>query len=553
MTKYLSKEGLNLYDSLIKEHIDIKLQNTIDLLAYGVEWDTEIADPHLTRIGNMTFHKTLPIQSQMKPCIAQGNKIIYYLNPLDLRFKKYGELTQVTTTIDTSGNIDPQPVTIVHDNFSTTKYLNQYIRIKSYKEEFDYAELKFKIVDIDTTTKTAKLDWKTNEPDHNGETWEAEFGAILSGYDGTVAVEVPEFYIKSFIEGTKRRVYISTIKIDDTWYHQKKCLVDSFRCTVLNTVPEDMGYLSTLPVKSAISVVNTESYCRGGGNRTAFDDYLNTDPFRTDLGKPRTNINRPTMRTYARNAGKEIMSYIQYKNILYWLWVIEYANFNSQETYKEELTETGYRQGGMGPGVTTVNSWNNWTYYNNNCPLTPNGYTYFDFYSNTGVKPAQIKTPTVSGGDPTQTYNLSIPIWRGIENPFGDIYTNLDGVIIQGDAEGNPKKVYVTDNPNDYGDDEIAKSKMRIAGYQIDQDGWIKEFDLGEEANIISNAVGASTSTYKCDRQYAGSKNAILKTLFVGGLAGSSGGIAGLSCFDSSYGVNSDLDDIGYRLIKEID
>ena len=33
---------------------------------------------------------------------------------------------------------------------------------------------------------------------------------------------------------------------------------------------------------------------------------------------------------------------------MYWLWVIEYANFNSQETYNEELTETGYRQGGMG-------------------------------------------------------------------------------------------------------------------------------------------------------------------------------------------------------------
>ena len=71
-----------------------------------------------------------------------------------------------------------------------------------------------------------------------------------------------------------------------------------------------MGYLSTLPVNSAISVVNTESYCRGGGNRAAFDDYLNTDPFRTDLGKPRTSITRANMRTYARNAGKETMSYI---------------------------------------------------------------------------------------------------------------------------------------------------------------------------------------------------------------------------------------------------
>ena len=41
-----------------------------EILAYGVEWDTEVADPHLTRIGNMSLHKTLPIQSQLKGCIA---------------------------------------------------------------------------------------------------------------------------------------------------------------------------------------------------------------------------------------------------------------------------------------------------------------------------------------------------------------------------------------------------------------------------------------------------------------------------------------------------
>ena len=142
-----------------------------------------------------------------------------------------------------------------------------------------------------------------------------------------------------------------------------------------------MGYLSTLPVNSAISVINTESYCRGGRNRTEFDVYLNTDPFRTDLGKSRTFVNRTNMRIYARKAGKEIMSYIQYKNIMYWLWVIEYANFNSQETYNEELTETGYRQGGMGNGITIL-KYSYWNYYNNNYPLTPNGYTYNNIVSN---------------------------------------------------------------------------------------------------------------------------------------------------------------------------
>jgi len=41
--------------------------------------------------------------------------------------------------------------------------------------------------------------------------------ARLDGYDGTVRVYCPNFYIKSESEGTKRRVWISEAKIDDTW------------------------------------------------------------------------------------------------------------------------------------------------------------------------------------------------------------------------------------------------------------------------------------------------------------------------------------------------
>jgi hypothetical protein len=70
-----------------------------------------------------------------------------------------------------------------------------------------------------------------------------------------------------------------------------------------------MGYLSTLSVNSAISVVNTETYCRGGNNRSTYDTYLTSDIFRSDLGKPRTNMSRATMRTYSRNAGSQMLSY----------------------------------------------------------------------------------------------------------------------------------------------------------------------------------------------------------------------------------------------------
>ena len=227
-------------------------------------------------------------------------------------------------------------------------------------------------------------------------------------------------------------------KIDDTYTYQPEILVDAYRSTVLNTVPENMGYLSTLTVNSAISVVNTNAYCRGGGNRSESDQYLATDPFRTDLGKPRTSISRATMRTYSRNAKSQMLSYDQYKNIFYWLYVVEYANFNSQEDYNATLTDEGYRQGGMGASITTMDKWNE---YNGYYPLTPCGYGN-TLGNRTGLVSLTIPEFTY-GADSTvrAAQTMQMARWRGFDNPFGDLWTNLDGIIIDADANNHPNNM----------------------------------------------------------------------------------------------------------------
>lgn len=506
-----------------------------ETLAYGVEWDTEVVDPHLTRIGNMSFHKTLPIQSQLKGCIAQKDKVIYWLNERDWRFKKDPETVSIGLTVDGG-------YSLVSDIFSTLRYEKQWVKIGG---------VACQINSINTDTNTATL-VANDQLDALGlvtGTQDVELGAVLNGYDGTVRVYCPNFYIKSVIDGTKRRVWISTVKIDNSYTYQHEILIDAYRSTVLNTVPDKMGYLSTLPVNSAISVVNTHDYCRGGvGDRSEYDVYLETDPSRSDLCKPRTQTDRVHMRTYSRNAGSEMLSYDQYKNIFYWLYVIEYANFNCQEAYNEAVTAEGYKQGGLGDGVTTINSYLHWFYYNKQFPLTPCGYCN-ELGNGTGLKTMTVVTPTTSGGDPTQTYNFSVPRWRGFDNPFGDIWTNLDGIIIQGDAEGNQKTVYTTTDPNNYGDDESAKNAMEIAGHEIYQDGYTKEFDLGEAAHIIPESIGGDSTKYKCAYHYAGSKDTFLKTLFVGGRA-DSGAKAGLGRFDSSYRDFYASQPMGFRSVS---
>ena len=72
-------------------------------------------------------------------------------------------------------------------------------------------------------------------------------------------------------------------------------------------------------------------------------------------------------------------------------------------------------------------------------------------------------------------------------------------------------------------------------GEEVHQDGYTKLFDLGDAAHIIPNVMGGNTTQYKCDYHWTGSKNATLRTLFVGGGAceGGFGGFRSVSRFVS--------------------
>lgn len=426
-----------------------------DIYSYGVEWDSTVADPTLTRIGNPLLHKSLPIQSQYKGCVANGAEINYYLNPNDW-----------------SQKADETP-------------------------------------------------------------------SVLDGTDGTVRVHIPKFYGKSGVEGTKRWVRMSTIKMDNTWIEIPEMLVDAYRSTVDTTV-------SATP--KAVSVVNTTAQFRGGGNRTANDTYLDTDAFRSDLGKPRTNISRANMRTYATNAGSEMLCYEYYKWIFYWAWVIEYATFNSQATYNANLTSDGYHQGGLGDGVTTWNG--DWNTYNGYYPLTPCGYCN-DIGNFTGVKDLVIPETVINESTTVASKTFKVPRWRGFDNPFGDIWTNLDGIILERTAANQPSSVYTTTDPTAFGDDNTAKGKMTVAGTEIASDGWIKDYDLGETGEIIPSVVGGSATTYMCDYHYCNASSTALRTLFVGGRA-SYGSNAGLGYFHSGNGVGNADTLVGFRTLNKV-
>lgn len=368
-------------------------------------------------------------------------------------------------------------------------------------------------------------DWSLKE---NGEP------SVLDGTDGTVRVNTMKFYGKSGSKSNKRWVKISTVKIDDTWVEIPELLIDAYRCTVDTT---------TSSTPKAVSVVNTTAQFRGGGNRADRDTYLESDAFRTDLGKPRTNTTRANMRTYATNAGSELLCYEYYKWIFYWCWVIEYATFNSQAAYNAELTSEGYHQGGLGDGVTTWDgtSWNN---YNGYYPLTPCGYGN-DIGNFTGIKDLVIPDTTVSDSITVATKTFKMPRWRGFDNPFGDIWTNLEGIVIKRNAANEDSNVYTTIDPEEFTDEIGSKS---VAGIEVAKDGYIKAFDLGRTGEIIPSEVGGSTTTYMCDYHWCNSGDTALRTLLVGGYA-HLGTYAGLGYFYSSFGVGGADARVGFRTI----
>ena len=432
-------DGLNVNAGVIS----IAPDYLVDMMSYGVEWDTTVADPTCTRIGNPLFHKSLPIQSEYNGCVVKNGKLQYYLNPNDW-------------------------------------------------------------------TKTS-----------NGS------NSNLDGTDGDVMIHTPKFYGKSGSNGNKRWVRISTVKVDASWVEIPEMFISAYRNTI---------YTDGDTTKIA-SVVSTDAKYRGGGRRSAYDEYLTTDQFKTDLGKPVSNISRAAMRTYAVATGQELLCYEFYKWIFYWNYVIEYANFNSQKEFNSELTSDGYHQGGLGPGLTTWD-WNSWGTYNGNYAITPCGYTN-EFGNFSGVKAIQIQSPEKT---------LYANRWRGFENPFGDIWTNLEGIVIKRDVAKANSNIYTTTDALKYGDDY---SLFDIAGVEIAQDGWIKAFNLGSNAEIIPSSIGGSQSTYKCDYHWCNADSIEKRTLWVGGDA-HAGGQAGLGFFGSFFGVSDAAASVGFRSLVRV-
>jgi hypothetical protein len=341
--------------------------------------------------------------------------------------------------------------------------------------------------------------------------------ATRDGSCGQVMVELPEHYRKFETDGNIRRVWLSEYALPG-YHHVPKRYVSAYQATVQHSTSK------------LASVVNTDADYRGGNNDSSYDDSSNTL-----LGRPATYISRTAFRAYARNrkSGSTEWNCMTYdiQKELYWLFVVEYATLNSQADYNAALTSEGYRQGGLGSGVSTLDV-SKWNKYNSMYPIIPCGYTDI-LGNNTGVVAFQMPEEY---GDTVQIY---VPRYRGVENPFGHIWQWTDGINIRiSPTEENGgdglSKVFICEDPAMFADSDYTG--YSYIGNEARDSGYIQEIVFGEGGEIVPSSVGGGSSTYFCDRHATTIETSeVLRAARFGGYAadGASCGFAYLSSTSS--------------------
>ncbi|MGL5261922.1 MAG: hypothetical protein ACRC9P_06015, partial [Bacteroides sp.] len=345
------------------------------LLSYGVKFSS--AEPKGIRVGNMDYHKSLPIQRQMRRCLLLDNgKVNYWLDPNNSLLKENGN------------------------------------------------------------------------------------SARLDGEDGQVMVFLPQFWYKVSNTGSGVEYRISEKSISG-YTHSPACYISAYEASLMR----DESILS--------SVVNNTVNYRGGNNNAEWDGKQ-----QSLLGKPVTNVSLTNFIKYASNRGADWYCnyYDAYKKMCF-LYLVEYANRNSQAEFIDNPTDEGFKQGGLGDGVTTLEG-AKWTEFNSRNPFIPCGYTN-SLGNNTGIK--DFTMPSEYG-----ELVVSVPSYRGIENPFGHIWKWTDGLEVVAGEETTELKV-----------------NSKYVGDLARDSGYIKSM-LGEE--IMPVEVGGGNTSYWCDYFYTNAK-----------------------------------------------
>jgi len=388
--------------------------------AYGVQWDITNSSPAVTRIGNLSLHATLPVQSLMKGCLMLDNGTInYYLKPDDWSKKADGTASDLTGTDgQVMIEIPAHYRKFVADSNARRAMISLY-ELQGYHLVPQMYVSAFEATVQRSVNKLASVVSMSSDyrGGNNASAWDASHTIALQ--DGTPEAANPAAGNTITFNTT---VFTFVNALSDPAVAGEVLIGGTAAATMANFISVFNGIFTTFTAVPAGTPNHTcsirSNIMSQGTIAKSGDNIVTTSPTRSLLGRPATAISRTNFRAYARAraAGTKwnMYTYVAHKAIT-WLFVIEYATRNSQLAVNNALTADGYRQGGLGNGVNNLVS-ATWNTYNTYYPFVPCGYT-----NSLGNGSGEVAFSMPPGYG---TLTVFANRYRGIENPFGHIWKN---------------------------------------------------------------------------------------------------------------------------------
>ncbi len=265
--------------------------------------------------------------------------------------------------------------------------------------------------------------------------------------------------------------------------------------------------------------------------------YANTKPI-SGLYKP---ITRPNLETLAGNHGAgwhlETIKSVAANQLL---MIIELGTMNTQTAKSENSTQS--EQLVMGLGVVTITD---------NLPYSCSSLTgsTADLGNSTGM--AESTKNKQGNTETTYTENGKVAVnYRGIENPWGNIWKHINGINIWGDRTMCGGQLYVADDFNF--NERKRDGNYNAVGFTLpNKSGYINAIGYGGEAYdwlLIPSEIGGSSALPVGDYCYVTPKLGGYKTARLGG-HWYSGAYAGGFCWISGDDVGVHDGESGGRLV----
>lgn len=515
------KTSVGGYGEVFKDAVDSAIQTTQEakeflennIRWYGVEWDVTVNSPTVTRIGNLDYHRSEPIQALMRGAlIAPDGKLVRWL-PEDSWVGVEGldgtDGNQVMGWVpgcyfksEREGNIQRMKFSLVP--LTGFNYIKGYWR-GCYKGTFDRTTDQFCSVKNDT-------------PQFRGGSYISSRANLMASWDGT-GRSVLGTPASDFSRGTARTA--SRKDRTDDWgleaYHEYcywwALLILTFGTRNLQATyqPErnSQGFRHG-GLGAGVTNLDAISY---------FKSYYGPTPIGfTDILGNNSGVRKYTM-PFGYNSSP-VDQEDKYEGV-----------FSSSKTYEEGdyISDKEDEFNGSGDGKL----------YRVLKKITAGTFAT--------IEDAIAGSDYLESITRTSTYQTRFKCWESV---FGDLYENIDQVIVRAFPTYN--EFWICRNHIKAGD-TFNKIDYEYAGTQpmlsSDNSHWLGDVAITNDCIFISSDSVGSSSDKWCDRVYysPGSESGSLRSLFVGGHS-YNGPNAGPGFSDSRHGVSDSYSARGGRL-----